>query len=357
MTKERRMHKHAAGIFALLSVAMLATAAPPPTTDEAEVAVMLGRIEAQNSARLERARALAASGEPRKLYAASLLSPLRMDLAGKQITPSPEAQTWLAQAIEKGSDDPLIAAAAVRGCIQNDECSIDTAVLTLQNAGADDAALQLLLMHLAEHRGDIAGAATAWQQAIAARYYGDALAQLVGVLEEATKDMRWPVSDPMLAAEWDGRSYGSYADNERMVLLFSIAAAHWQPELQQMRAACPENAREGSRATECRRLFGVMADSSSPLIARLGTREMLASSTTPAAQAQWSARLRELDWVMQQATSLLASDESDAVKATPLEYARWVAAKGELPAMRQLLAVHGVAPQPRADWLPAEPQR
>lgn len=348
------MRKQVTGIIALLSVALLATAAPPPMTDEAEVAAMLAQIEAQNSARLEQARALAASGEPRKLYAASLLSPLRMDLASKQITPLPEARTWLAQAIETGSDDPLIAVAAVNGCLQNNQCSIDPAVLTLQNAGADDAALQLLLMRLAERRGDTAGTSKAWQQAIAARFYGDSLAQLLGLLEEATRDMRWPVSDPVRAAQWDGNNYGSYADNERTLALFSIAAAHWQPELQQIRATCPESDRDATRAVECQRLFALAADSTSPLLARWGTREMRAASVTAPAQAQWSTRLRDLDWVMQQGGRLLSIEDGGVGKATPLQYARWVAAQGELPAMRQLLAVHGVALQPPADWQPSQ---
>ncbi len=339
----------------LLMVASMANA-QPPADEEIAPEQLLAQIEAQNAARLQLARGLAASGVPRKLYAASLLVPLRMDLASRSLQRQPEADAWLEQAIATGSAQPLIAMEAVRRCITQDACTIDAAVQTLQDTGADDAEVQLLLMRLAEHRKDSAGAALAWQRATRATRYGDSLGQLVGLLDEATGDVAWPVADATRVAEWERNNRGRFADQERAVMLFSIAATTWMPELRAVFDACPKEGAEPERERQCQKVFTLMADSTSNLLAQAGTQRMLGASVGQPTHAQWEARMRSLAWITDRATGVLGSEQAGAAKVSPAEYMQWIGKDGELPAMRRLLAAHGIAAEPPADWQPT-PQK
>ncbi len=346
------------GIFAvLLMVASFTGRAETPPAEEIAPEQLLARIEAQNAARLQLARGLAATGEPRKLYAASLLVPMRMDLASKGLKREPEADAWLAQAIASGSTQPLIAMEAVRRCIGKDACAIDAAVQTLQGDGAADAGSQLLLKRLAEHRKDAAQAAQAWQRATQATRYVDSLAQLVGLLDEATRDVAWPVSDAARAAEWEQRNGGSYADQERAITLFGIAATVWMPELKTAIDACPKDIGEPVRRQACERVFSLMADSTSNAVAQAGARWMFEASAGTPAQSRWEARRRLLAWISVRASGVLGSEQGTAPKVSPADYMRWIGDDGELPAMRRLLAVHGIAAEPPADWQPPSTPR
>lgn len=338
----------------LLGLATLANA-QPPAAEEVAPEQMLAQIEAQNAARLQLARGLAASGEPRKLYAASLLVPLRMDLASRSLQRQPEADAWLERAIAAGSAQPLIAMEAVRRCIARDACAVDAALQVLHVAGADDAESQLLLMRFAAHRKDGAGAAQAWQRATQATRYGDSLAQLVALLDEATRDAAWPVSDAARAAQWEQSNSGRFADQERALMLFSIAATAWMPELKTALDACPKAPAEPARAQECQQVFTLMANSTSNLLAQAGTQRMLEASVGQPTHAQWEARMRALAWTSARASEVLGAEQGSAAKVSPAEYMRWIGKDGELPAMRRLLAVHGIAAAPPADWQP--PQR
>ena len=333
-----------------LMVAMAGAIAQPA---EAEVTPeqMLAQIEAINTSRLQLGRELAASGQPRKLYAAWLLAPMSLDLARGKTSYSPEADTWLARAIRTGGDDPVIAAAAVTRCIQVDECSVEQARITLAALDTEDAASQLLLMRLAEHRKDPIEAEHAWQRVAKASRYRDSAGTLIGVLDVATRDYPWPLTDPAQAAEWQRHNSGNYLEQERVITLFSIAAMHFPADFRQAGEACPEVLPDAVKREQCRHLFNVMANSSSLLIARYGASRM-ADLSEGVAQAQWLARKRELQWVINGATDILGDETTKVAKVNPSEYARWLAEQGELPAMRRLLGVYGVPVVPPADWQP-----
>lgn len=341
----------------LALMAATAGALAQPAKAEATPEHMLAQIEASNTARLQLGRELAASGQPRKLYAAWLLAPMSLDLARGKTSYSPEADTWLMRAIRTGSEDPVIAAAAITRCIRVDECNVEQARATLVAKDANDAGSQLLLMRLAEHRKDPREAERAWQRAAKATRYRDPAATLIGVLDIATRDYPWPLTDPAQAAEWQRHNSGNYLEQERIVSLFGIAAMHFPADLKQAAEACPENTTDAQKREQCRHLFNVMADSSSLLLAGYGASRMAALEQGPA-QAPWLARKRELQWITTEATAILGDETRKVIKVSPTEYARWLAEQGELPAMRRLLAVYGVPVAPPVDWQPelAAPQ-
>ncbi|WP_282269596.1 hypothetical protein [Stenotrophomonas sp. PS02298] len=333
----------------LALMAAMAGALAQPAETEATPEQMLAQIEASNTARLQLGRELAASGQPRKLYAAWLLAPMSLDLARGKTSYSPEADTWLMRAIHTGSEDPVIAAAAVTRCIRVDECNVEQARVTLATADAEDAGSQLLLMRLAEHRKDPIEAERAWQRVAKASRYRDPAATLIGVMDVATRDYPWPLADPAQAAEWERHNSGSYLEQERTVTLFGIAAMHFPADLKQASKACPGTISDAAKREPCRQLFNVMANSSSLLLADYGASRMAELEQGPA-QAPWLARKRELQWITTEATAILGDETSKAAKVSPAEYARWLAEQGELPAMRRLLAVYGVPVAPPVDW-------
>lgn len=332
-------------------MAATAGALAQPTETETTPEQMLAQIEAINTARLQLGRELAASGQPRKLYAAWLLAPISLDLARGKTSSSPEADSWLARAIRTGSDDPVIAAAAVTRCLQADECEVEQARATLAAADAGDAGSQLLLMRLAEHRKDPLEAGRAWQRVAKATRYRDPAATLIGVLDVATRDHPWPLTDPAQAAEWQRHNSGNYLEQERTITLFGIAAMHFPAGLKQAAEACPETMTDAARRAQCRHLFNVMANSSSLLLAGYGASRMAGLEQGPA-QAPWLARKRELQWITTEAAAILGDETSKVTKVSPAEYTRWLAELGELPAMRRLLATYGVPVLPPVDWQP-----
>ena len=335
----------------LALMAATAGAIAQPAKAEATPEQMLAQIEAINTARLQLGRQLAASGQPRKLYAAWLLAPMSLDLARGKTSYSPEADTWLMRAIRTGSEDPVIAAAAITRCLRVDECNVEQARVTLATADAEDAGSQLLLMRLAEHRKDPIEAERAWQRVAKASRYRDPAATLIGVMDVATRDYPWPLTDPAQAAEWQRHNSGSYLEQERTVTLFSIAAVHSPADLKQAVETCPKPVPDAVKREQCRHLFNVMANSSSLLLAGYGVSRMAELEQGPA-QALWLERKRELQWITTEATAILGDEASKVTKVSPAEYARWLAEQGELPAMRRLLAVYGVPVLPPVDWQP-----
>ncbi|MGE8225057.1 MAG: hypothetical protein ACN6RK_04635 [Stenotrophomonas sp.] len=343
------------GMWALLLCAITANAGAQVAVDDQDGLApeeLLVHVQAQNQARMEQARKLAATGEPLKLYAAAGLAPISLDLQTGQLKPAPEAERWLLEAIAKGSDEPLIAATAVRRCLDGGDCGVEKAVATLQAEDGADA--QLLLMRWAQQRGDQAGADKARQRALDAPRYDDQFPSIIRLLDAATTGMIWPVVQPQRALQWQQANNGSYAEHERVVTLFSIAAGMWQPELKAALSLCPvDEADTHQQRQHCRNLLQRMADSDTMLMAKAGAQRLARFEAQPEVARNLAERVRQLDWLQMQSSTLLNNSEP-ARKASTVEpqvYMRWFGEEGEIPAMRRLLQHQGEPLLPPVDWV------
>lgn len=350
------------GMWLMLLLVMATAANAQSSSDDPDGVApeeLLVQVQAQNQARMEQARKLAATGEALNLYAAAGLAPLSLDLQAGQLKPAPEAERWLLEAIAKGSDEPLIAATAVRRCLDGADCAVETAVLTLQGEQTTDA--QLLLMRWAQQRGDQPGADKARQTALNAPRYGDQLRLIIRILDEATAGMPWPVVQPERAAQWEQANSGRYAEHERVVTLFSIALAMWQPELKAALTLCPADESDIHQRQQCRNLLQRMADSDTMMIAKAGAQRLAGIETRSESVRNSAEHLRQLDWLFFRSAEFLNNNDP-ARKASTVEpqvYMRWFGEEGEIPAMRRLLQHRGEPLLPPAGWVvpPVQPSR
>ncbi|WP_313319182.1 hypothetical protein [Stenotrophomonas sp.] len=292
---------------------------------------------------VQRANELAATRKPLELLIASLLAkPAEASaMASPSSTPS-QSDAWLAQAIALGSDQPVIARAAVSRCISSGQCDIPVAINTLRTQEADDAVAQLLLWQMAVREGDASAAASAWARVAQASRVEDEYAQYLGLLDRMTIGMRLPI---------EGADPGMDPDEPRQTMLYALAAALTVTWLAPVHRECP--ATKGVVPKQgCLRLAALMADSTSALVSSFGISKMKGYALDETEQKRWQERKRQLDWLIHSAAALQGTGSN----ATPTEaqhYLRWISENGELPAMRQLLAVHGVATQPPTDWQPS----
>ncbi|WP_269792587.1 hypothetical protein [Stenotrophomonas sp. Iso1] len=327
---------------ALGSFNAIAESAPEPAT---QVAVT-DDVEFQ-VALLERARAVAASGQPLDLLVASrLVLPSELRTQPAPSTSPRQSDGWLDEAVRIGSDQPAIARAAVTRCLGGGSCDVPAAIQTLQTRESDEAVAQLLLWRLHVAKGDTEAASNAWMRATQATRYVDDYAEGVALMDRATRDGQWPAPPA-------GFLQGKPVDGEttRSITVFSLAAAFWMPGLVDAHRQCPANV-VAERRRQCRQLFTTMADSSSTVAVSLGTARMIDLSDGPAERQKWEGRKRDLAWVSTRSAELLSGESNGASRVSLSNYLRWVGEAGELPATRQLLASNDVAAQPPADWEP-----
>ena len=342
------------GMWALLLCAITANAGAQAAADDQDGVApeeLLVQVQAQHQARMKQSRKLAGTGEPLKLYAAAGLAPISLDLQSGQLKPAPEAERWLLEAIAKGSDEPLIAATAVRRCVDGGDCAVEKAVATLQAEDGADA--QLLLMRWAQKRGDQAGADKARQRALDAPRYDDQFPSIVRLLDAATTGMAWPVVQPQRALQWEQANNGRYAEYERVVTLFSVALGMWQPELKAALSLCPADESDTHQREQCRNLLRGMADSETMIIAKAGVQQLARFEAQPEIARNSAEHLRQLDWLFFRSAEFLNNNDP-AQKASTVEpqvYMRWFGEEGEIPAMRRLLQHRGEPLLPPAEWV------
>lgn len=300
-----------------------------------------------HAALLERAQKAAATGQPLDLWVASrLVLPLELSAAPNPSALPSRSDAWLDEAIRLGSDQPLIARAAVARCLGGGSCDIPAAVQTLQTRESDEVVAQLLLWQMHTGKRDADAAAHAWTRATQATRYADDVSEGIALLDRATRGGQWPTSASSgdQTMEVDGEA-------ERVASVFALTAAFGIAGLADAYRECPADA-VAERREQCRHLFKVMADSGSVFAARLGSSRMRDLSDDAAERRGWDARSRELLWLSERSAQVLEPKSNAARPVSMTDYLQWVGAMGEVPAMRRVLADNGVAAQPPADWKP-----
>lgn len=291
---------------------------------------------------LQRAKELAATGKPLEVFVASRLAlPTELSAAAPGSALPSQSDAWMEQAIRDGSEQPVIARAAVSRCIAGGRCDIPVAIQTLRTQEADDAAAQLLLWRMAVAQGDAQEASRAWTRAAQARRFVDEYAEGVGLLDRMTRGMRLPAN---------GAEPGVDPDEPRQTMVYSMAAV-WIPALAPFHRECP-GTEGGERKEGCLQLATLMADSTASLVSSFGISKLGGYAEDEAARKRWQERKRQLSWTIERATAL-QGEGSNVTPADRQDYLRWISESGELPAMRRLLAVHGVAARPPEGWQPS----
>jgi len=292
---------------------------------------------------LERARELAASGRPLELLVASRLAYSQELGSCPRASGQPcQSDVWLGQAIREGSEQPLIARAAVSRCIHTKHCDIAAAIQTLRTREADDAVAQLLLWRLAVVRGNDDEAALAWARVTQATRYVDEYAEGLDVLDRMTRGLLLPLPDDAVQ---------SSPDEARLTLVYALTAAFSTQALVDLQRQCPAPA-DASRSAGCRHLLTLMANSREVLASSYGSARMQVYALDAAEREHWQQRRREVAWVLEKASALLSGGTERGPAPDMQEYLRQSVESGELGAMRQLLAANHIQAKPPADWQP-----
>lgn len=304
-----------------------------------------------------RLRDLAASGEPRKLYAAGRLWDATLaapEDAEVPAQPSQQAVAWLQAAIDARPRDPLVARVELAACPQAVDCDAEGALRFLLQAEPDNADIQLRAMDAAQRRGDAAGSERHWQAAVLARRFDPRALELGWALHEAYRGLSLPVPGQDVAAALERvHALGLSLDPQGIADLqaMNLFATQAMPPLQGLLRRCRTPATE-ARRDECMSLLGLLADDETTLFAPLLALKTMAELTagTPD-QAPWAERLRVLKWQQQSVMPLTTAWPSLPAGAMA-DYFDTFLREGELAAYRALLHAHGLPSVPPQGWQP-----
>lgn len=130
-----------------------------------------------------------------------------------------------------------------------------------------------------------------------------------------------------------------------------VAAAMALPGLGHLSQAC-DITRFPARAEPCRRIAALMFNDADTLIDRMIALALLKRTVTDAAdRRRVQALRRDFDWQLAAYQDLMfRSFGTEAMFAENANYFATILRRGELAAMRDLLAAHAVPLQPPADW-------
>ncbi|GAB3345819.1 tetratricopeptide repeat protein [Lysobacter tyrosinilyticus] len=276
------------------------------------------------------------SREPRDRLGAALL---RQSLAGESDA-GIKALSVFADIAASAPNDALAAWLSATRCSRDEDCDQDAAIEHWLRVEPDNAAAWLMALDAAMRRGDLRLAETLLRKAAAAPridvHYGDT-AQL------AAQSIGTPPTTPACAqaAESIGKAMG--LDGPGTPGDMAIVAANAMPQMPPLvgflKLCSPRQAIPAARLAACRSVFGLMARSDLLVFHWVGLRG-LSVHAEPADRGQWLRRLRDAQWMQQQAPLLFKPEHMQLV---------WE--QGEVAVMIALLQEAGRWPAPD-DWQP-----
>lgn len=306
--------------------------------------------------------AVAARGTPRDFLAAGLLWPPSEEDAVRQegpLTP-PQARAWLQAAYDADTPDPLVAWTLLDACPWRGlACDSSVLMQRLLSVDADNAEIQLDAYAEAAARGDPAQAERHWQAAVAAPRYHSRMKELGALLATTLRGAAAPRLDPRLAvALGEDLGLGRPATPRDMadVLAMAVNTVIAMPALLPVTQRCSPQAGRvpAARLEECRRLYGLLAEDESILITQsLALPRLVEWSGNDGQGMALRERLRRFAWVYE---GLMPDPATGSpARVVPDDYLDRFMREGELSAMRHQLEFNGIAGEPPAGWLPANP--
>lgn len=301
-----------------------------------------------------RLRSMAASGEPRQVYLAGLLWADAEDDAASTADGgyAPIQRVWLQRALDARPRDPLVAQMEAAGCAPALRCDPGAALAFLEQADAGNAAVHLRAYAAAQRRGDQAAAERAWQAAVQSDHFDNGTRELGKALHASYDGVQWPsLASVSLRAQLDAQDMPSTGAGMAAMFVTVAWSAHALPALGDLMRRCSPTAATPALRDECMAVLNNVANDESALAtAMIGTRGMVALSSGADA-TRWQARMRELEWLQQQAQHRAPTADGLAVELDA------VLTQGEVPALRARLQRQGLAARPPADWQPGTPSR
>lgn len=309
-----------------------------------------------DAATAARAEALAARGTPRDLLAAMLLTaPETTDEPyGHGLALPAHAVAWFDTARRATPADPLVAWMEATSCpIANLGCDRDAAVARLLQVDPGNAAVQLLALQAAHAAGDAIAARTHLRLAAeAGRFepHGQAMLQL---MLDARDGIALPPMPPGAAAAL-ASAYLSDAPPDPADLQAVAAVGQWAalslPPLQPLAERCSDAAATGPAIRQdCIGALAPIAGNRGMALYPMFALHLLVQLDD---DDRWRRQLRRHAWLYEQAVPLQPS----LPDARAAAQARLLAEHGEVGAWEALLEHNGIALEPPADWLPADPR-
>lgn len=311
--------------------------------------------------------ALAATGTPRNLLAAVLLSrpeatdadPRAGAMSDFTLVLPEHVVDWFDAARHATPADPLIAWWEATGCFfANLDCDSAGATSRLLQVDADNSAAQLLALHAAHSAGDVVAARTHLRLAAKAGRFEPYDLALLELVLEAKSGVALPPLPPEVA-EALGVAYGSDrpitgGDIHAVEAMGQWAALSLMP-LPSLSAVCaPRDGMETALKQDCLAVLQQVADNPNMAVYPAFALDLLVQLTADdTAGTRWRERLREYTWLYDQGLSLLVQGRA----LPPSEQARLWVETGEIGAWHAMLAERGIAAEPPVDWLPEDTRK
>lgn len=337
---------------------------PPELAELLEMAGDAGRYaeytrwqQGFDAAMLAQARTLAARGDARSLLAAVLIAPVEYEGSNGGPRPVPgEVRGWFDAARVVRPADPLVAWWEANGCLMPAQpCDAAVAVARLLQVDGDNAIAHWQALNAALDGDDDIAARTHLRLAAQAPRFEPYADDLLALLLEARDGAPLAPMDAISAkAAGLAQQLGRPATSADFIA--TISSAQWaalSPALGSgmMQLCGPDRpARDAALRQDCIALLAKVADDESTVLHPAIALPALIKLTSGPQQAAWQARLREHAWMYEQYTALLVGGPG-----APAEFPRWIAADGEIAAIRELMRRRGIPIEPPADWLPRHP--
>lgn len=301
----------------------------------------------------QRLRALAASGEPRKLYVAALLWDAAATQAPADGKPSEQARAWLQAAVDARPRDALVARYELDSCTAAGlRCAPDEALAFLLASEPDNAEVQLRAIADASRRQDQAAQARHWQDAATASRFAPAAGPLGQALLQAYAGLQWPLPDAAFSRVIEQlRAQGMDFEPRALALAGAqpVWVVHALPALQVF-APCRSAQAGTPRWDECVSVAALMAeDRSNLLVPIFGVNTAVALTAGSPDQQAWLQRQRRVQWLQHKGAEVVFNELMTSASYSNLQT---MLGEGEIAAIEAALARKGIAALPPADWTP-----
>ena len=262
-----------------------------------------------------------------------------------------QSDALLGRALDALPNDTLVLWIAIERSNRGNSLWHETALARLREQEADNAAVWIEVLNDAAKRHDEAAVDSALTHMAASRAFDGHFVDQMKAVADVYR--RFPLPDELLAAQ-QARTPGLSAEDAATTSALAMTTALALPGFQHLVNACrvdPTSGRNRNRAGDCATIGRLLASRADTLLAsRIGPALLRASQTYVDADVSAA---RNIDWIYDQYTSLLPTDENDEAAITRFQayVADWIATGSEVEAMHRAALRAGLAATPPDGWV------